>query len=423
MERTKLKRTRFGGEYGKMEKSYATLYNVSKYIPGCGHLIDRYQDVLTPTYKDDWPELSKEMDQLTAGSMNNWLITESPEVIVKTLLPIRLTMKLRSFLIRLRQLVNPEYRFYFDSDFKAIPRSFAIVNPFLIMSTKDKYSVLRKPIKIERGNTTLEIIGILMRAEDAQLIQALIILMRKNLEDITKDGIHFTTNAVEIAKILEKSNPYNKTTHQSIKEGLIRLRGCVLTLTNTKGQWIIGGILNKASKLDEDEIKIILDKDFIYVLDLGYLNLDPNIHLHSAPAAACVYRYLMNDQRFKQTKTLSKRSNRTIFEQSGLGGIDPERYSDSYVRDRLKTNFIRLQKFQVFDQLPVVGKEYTWIGKGEKELPEQTISPIMRRTKHKEKEMKCPHGYKFGEFGQHDDECGECRLDTECSERGEQLEE
>jgi hypothetical protein len=64
-----------------------------------------------------------------------------------------------------------------------------------------------------------------------------------------------------------------------------------------------------------------------------------------------------------------------------------------------------------------VDKQYTWIGKGKKELTEHTITkPTMTRTKHTEKQDDvCPHGYSFGkDFDEHDECVDNCKMWEEC---------
>jgi hypothetical protein len=418
-------------EFEEVKASYATLYNVSRYLPSCRHLTDDYVDILSPTYKDSWTELRQEMEDLAKEYINYWLMNENPKVIAETLRPLQQTRRLRSILSILRTLALPEYQIYFDSDFKAIPNSFAMPSPFFVLSNKDKFVPITKTIIRKCGETTLEINGILLRAEDAQLTHALMFLMRRKLDKITEDGIHFTTSEVEIAKVMNKSNPYDKSTKQTTKEGLERLRGCVLTLTNAKGQWMIGGILNKATKMDKHEIKIVLDKDFIDLLEMGYVGLDPEIHFRLSPADANIYRYLMRQQSFNTFGTLSKRYNRKMYEHAGLGGIDPERHSDSYIRYVLKRRLQNLQNEKLLGQFSI-DKNFTRIWSNEKDqvnesvisklqdqrlLPEKNLSPVnMIRTPNNRQQPECPAGYLIGKDYFKYSECRSCDIIDDCDE-------
>ena len=349
-------------------KLITSAYVISQIIPGCDHLED---------FKDNWSmcdneETIPEIQQAIADSINKWLSKSDPEEITTTLYWMKVIAKYRPTLIHLTKLINPKYRIYFDSDNKAIPRMFGIVCPFFVMSsTEQKFPTTRETLKFERGNTTLEIDGMLLKAEDAQLIQALMISMRDKIDKISEDGIYFIPSIKKIANILHK-NPNAPSTIIAIKDGLKRLRGCVMTLTNTKGQWIIGGILNKASKIDDKEIRIILYKDFMGLFICGYINLDPDIHLRLKPAEANLYRYLMNDKTFNNSGKLPRRHNKTIFIQAGLG-YPNQTYKPSYIRSRLINLFSKLTDCGIIKHPVHVVGGYTMIGY------HKALSPNKRR--------------------------------------------
>jgi len=289
----KMIRTRYGSYYGDIESSYATLYNVGRYIPGNHHITDAFDLVLTPSYKEMWPELEREMHNKAEKAINSWLKQEVPETVIKTLRPLQNTPKLRSVLTMLKALALPKYRFYFDSDWKAIPRDFATPTPFFVLPNTVDFVRLTETKIIRYGEITLEIDGLVLKAEDCQLLFALKLLMRERVTKISEAGVHFTTSLVEIAKMMRKSNPWANSTQRGIIDGLKRLRGCVLTLKNEKGQWMIGGILNKATKLNGQEIRIILDKDYIELLDISYVGLNPDVYLKLSPIESNLYKYLM----------------------------------------------------------------------------------------------------------------------------------
>ena len=420
-----MERTKFNDS--NIKASYATLYNVSQHIPGSKNIADSYCDVLSPSYEDDWPELIQEMDTKSKTVINTWLIKEDPKIIIEVLRPLQLTKKSRSKLAILKALAIPRFKFYFDSDFKAIPNSFAMPSPFFVVDNKDKNTTTSKTIIRKCGNTTLEIDGPILHAKDAQLTHALIFLMRRNLVKVTEDGVHFTTNEVEIAKVLLKRNPYDPIIKQNIKEGLKRLRGCVLTLVNDKGQWMIGGILNKATKIDEHEVKIILDIDFINLLELGYIELDPKIHFKLSPATANVYRYLMRQKSFNTFGTLSKRHNRKLYETAGMGGIDPDRHTDAYIRFVLKAKLQDLKNKGLLHDF-TVNKNYTWVWNDTDKAGEVKPVEELKTLKTKPLEIKskqtkptiCPHGHTFGvDCNEFKEDCTKCEVWDECEEWGD----
>jgi len=417
MERTKFKIDNYQKEYDAVRKSYATLYNLSQHIPRCKQILESYSaDILSPSFKEDWPELTQEMDSLFKETFNNWLAIEKQEIITKTLLPIRRTAKLKSFLLALQAITEPKYKFYLDSDYKAIPRDFAAPSPFLVLANNEDFPTYRKSIYLHYGEITLQINGLLLKAEDGQLLYALMTLMRDRIKQVNDDGIHFTTNVVEVAKAMQKSNPWSPGTQQAIKNGLIRLRGCVIILTNMKGNWSIGGILTKATKLDDDELRIVLDKDYIDMLNLGYVKLDPDVYLKLSPVEANLYKYLMRQQSFNTGRSLSKRKTRTIYEQAGLGGTHPADRSDYYIIKTLNKALEKLQARGELDQFSVDKKYITiWNDKGIVEK-QKALPATVKRTKSAKTvkdEQVCLMGYTFFPDDE-GDRCFQCDKNAEC---------
>jgi hypothetical protein len=352
-------RTSYGKDHLLIKKSYATLYSICQYIPGCKTILDDYQEEneydnpLIPGYLEQWPEMVAEMDSLSKEAINNWFSIESPEVISQTLLPLRLNEKHKPFLIALKALAEPEYKFYLESDNCAISRNFAAPSPFFVLPNNIEFLTLTKTKVIKYGVGTMEIDGMVLKAEDCQLLYALMRSMRSRLKRSDESGIHFTISIMDIAKARHKSNPSKLSTQQSIKNGLKRLRGCVLTYNNGKGQWMIGGILNEATKINDKVINIVLSRNYINLLGLGYVDLEPDIYLALSPLEANLYKFLRLQTTFEHSKTLPNRTNRKIYEQAGLGGIDSKNKDDSYIKRKLIDTLTKLQKKGIVDQFSV----------------------------------------------------------------------
>jgi hypothetical protein len=426
----KMERTKGSKEFEAVKRSYATLYSICQYIPNCKSILQNYLDEneydnpLIPGYYEQWPELTEEMDLLSKQAFNKWLSVESPEIIVQTLLPIRLTEKHRPFLMALKALADSEYKFYLESDNCNISRNFAAPSPFFVLPNTIEFVYLSKTIVIPYGEGTMEIDGMVMKAEDCQLLYSLMEVAHSRLKRSDEYGIHFSINIVDLAKARQKSNPWALSTQQAIRNGLKRLRGCVLTYDNGKGQWMIGGILNKATKIDDNEIKIILDRDYIDLLEMGYVDLNPDVYLKLPPLEANLYKYLRLQATFRNDKTLSKRINRKLYEVAGLGGIDSKSRTDSYIKRKLTTALRNLQRKGEVDQFSVDLK-YTTLWKSDsrtekksiksKELTRTKSSTIQTDTK-KINIVKgtCPGGYRFGIDTEKFEPCDTCDVWGEC---------
>jgi hypothetical protein len=347
MERTKPQ----NNDFNEVKKSFATLYNICKYIPGCEFVLDNYLDdngydnPLIPGYEEEWPKLTAEMDLLAKEAFNNWLINASPKAITATLLPIRLTEKNRPFLVALKKIINPKYQYFLESDFKGLPKDFTAPTPFLVMEdTKDKHLLMRPLVREYGGKIRMEIRGTVLRAEDGQLTMALMILLGRKIPAISEKVISFTTTLEEIANVLGKKYPKKESTRNAIWNGLTRLNDCRITLTNAKGLRTLGGILNGARELEEDsnlEVRIHLDADFIRLYAEGYTNLDPNIYFPLKPTLANLYAFLQHQMSFNTTGTLAPISIFKIFDYAGLGGKKPKRkpvwYQRRVIRQALGT--------------------------------------------------------------------------------------
>lgn len=329
------------------EKLIYTCYNVSQYIPGCTELIEYHDNLFT--HKFDLESLDTTYQEILAEmrkGIKNWLEQADDLEIYKTLRPIRLNPELRKFLIALKilKLFPTKYRSFLESDNRGIPNDFVAPTPFLVMPKQAKDIALTKPLVRICGQTKIEIRGSVMRAEDQNLVSVLLMLCNKQAVKITEQTIGFRTSYKQIAEELRKKQPQSTSTKNGIFAGLTRIDTCRLTLTNIKGLRTLGGIITKVKELETKnglELLIYLDRDFIKLVDEGFVKTDPETDFSLSPTQLNLFKYFQRQKLFKLKGVLMPVSIYKVFDYAGLGGIEEK--EKAYQRRILRKTLQELQ--------------------------------------------------------------------------------
>lgn len=222
----------------------------------------------------------------------------------------------------IRGCINIRFRGFFEHFGQALPNALAAPSPFLLLPRNDDGQTGGRAVTRQYGKTTMEIDGTLLHAEDLGLTVALNFIRNRNKVQITEKNVAFKTSLTEIARELRKRDPYARTTKKAIRRGLKRLRTCGLTLTNERGGFYIGGILDGAMRIEEGEdVTIYMDRVFIRLFDAGYVSIkDPDVFFRLSPKAQLVLTYLRRQRTFNSAGYLSPVSIAKVADYSGLSG-------------------------------------------------------------------------------------------------------
>ncbi|MCF8307429.1 MAG: hypothetical protein K9I68_00315 [Bacteroidales bacterium] len=325
----------------ELQKYLSTLYQVSKYFENCNELYSKYED-LWQTTDNDTQSIEAIKTDMKKG-INRFIRAHHEKDVVD------IAKKFNPQARRLiKPLIKPQYKGFFETDYKGLPNDFVAPTPFLCLNKREgKFIELSQPLERKYGLTTMEIKGTALTAEDAKTTLALLLIKRMKKTEINRKNIYFTTTMTEIGQMLQKANPYDKKTKEAIWNSLERLRGCVITLKNKNGKRMIGGILDGAVELEEDssfEIEIFMDKNFVDLIDEGYPFMKPEIYFKLPSREANIYYFLMRQKSFNQYGRLSNIGIRKMYELTGLGGLQSEQKSMANIRFEIKTTLNKLMK-------------------------------------------------------------------------------
>ncbi|NLT49695.1 MAG: hypothetical protein GXX85_02110 [Ignavibacteria bacterium] len=300
-----------------------------------------------PEYQDD-PESLQYVRKMVIKALWTWLAVSDYYEITATIAAVKSNPKLKAFLCTLRNLAPKEHNHLFDLTKNGMPNDFAIPTPFRVMP-KGAETHIRKSIYHGYGpNIKIEVRNSLMRAEDGKLTVALLNIAQNSPCEYSEKTISFTTNLTDIAKTLQKPNPYDEKTREAIWHGLTRINDCRMTLTNNRGLRTLGGIMAGANELEEDsngDIRIHLDRDFVELLNEGYVKIDDNIYYKLSPAIANLYLFVLR-YAFQQRECMDKYGNfepismDKLFDLAGLGNNEA---SSEYKRKRIRMGLITLK--------------------------------------------------------------------------------
>lgn len=419
----------------ELKSLLATMDQVSRKFPGCEKVRHTFAEFWGPSEWDVAEEDLSEMRRYMAHFINRWLHDATEKDIAQRIR--RLPPVAR---IAIKDLVRPQYQHFFDRSYKGLPIDFAAPSPFLVMERKaGNWFPLNKPLIRkwgEEGKIKISMLGTALKAEDGQLTYALLQILRTKKAEFTRKNIYFRTTRTEIAKAMYRRNPWDPDTREAIWDGLKRLRACVMELTNARGFRTIGGILDGARELEEDsayEIGIYLDRNFIDLIEEGYVELEPEVFQKLSPREANLYKFLMHHESFNQSGYLKRPIGiAKVYDAAGLCGLQTDTPTCE-IRHRLRQALRGLQNALVElnskhrithysiknDQLTITSKE----GKSADPQSEfrrvsrqadPDVEPIVAGPTAVEPRNSCPYGHRFHTDLNDFPECDGCEITLDC---------
>lgn len=330
--------------FKKVKKYLATIDAVGRKIPDCGQLVYEYTDFWIPDQFNSYDDANECISNIKKDiriNVGNWLKNTNDKdiiIVVKTLRPV--TRK------ALLDILPSKYHNFFRFDYGEMPNDLAAPTPFLCINrNQGNWIPIKKPIIRRYGSTTIEIKGVVLTAYDGQVTIALLQLRKQKKCKYTKKNISYVTRLVEIAKTLQASNPWSHSVLDAIWSSLQRLRKAVITITNKKGKRRLGGIIDRACKIEEDDnldLEIVLDRTLIDLIDVGCATVDPDIYFNLPPKASNLYVYLRRQLTFNRGGYLKPIGIDKIYYYAGLGGIDSNKKSLSLIKSDLKKTLDQL---------------------------------------------------------------------------------
>ncbi len=405
----------------KLMKMLATAEAVGRKIPGCKHLIYRYKEYWNPMWdyldENEENECIEEVKNDIKRSVAIWIKKTSENEIIPIIDKLHpVTRKALSNIMTLR------YQNFFRFEFIEIPNELAAPTPFLCINRNlGNWITLTSPLILNYGSTEIVIKGVGLCSYDGKVTMASLQLRKKKKCNITKKNISYITSLVEIAKTLQKSNPWSETVLDAIWNSLERLRGVVITITNSNGNRQLGGIIDGATELEEDNyrhLEIFLDRTLITMLEEGCASLDPDIYFNLSPKATNLYQFLQRQKSFNRKGTLSNISIEKIYKYSGLGGFNRVHVPLSVIRYELRQTLDKLievgvvKKYEIKNNLVIiVANSIKKNQPGSNVNEENTIYSKGRKDK---TIHSCPYGHSFGIDYRKFEECGGCVKEDDC---------
>lgn len=301
----------------KPDRLLTTAEYLSRNVPCCYTLREEFDFDYGGLWEfplDD--DMARKLRTSVRKRLNSWLRKADEAEILK------LRNRLDPACVRaMRNYIHIGFRGFFEHSGQAIPHALAAPSPFLLLHRSDAQTTNRSLIR-QYGETTMKIGGVLLHAEDLALTVALNFIRNRSKVRITEKNVTFKTSLTEIAKEMRKGNPYSRTTKEAIHCGLKRLRGCGLTLTNKRGDFYIGGILDGALHIEDgNDLTIYMDRIFINLFDAGYVSISDRDEFFSlTPKGQLLLTYIKRQQTYNEAGYLLAVSIAKVADHSGLSG-------------------------------------------------------------------------------------------------------
>ena len=351
-----------------------TIRRVSEEIPDFEKLEEDWSWLGGEDLGHDLSDETRDLHRAFKKALNRWLHRTSEEEILETKGRLD-TETLKVF----RRLARPEYEGLWQPPNQDIPNRLCVPSPFFLVNRRQSKLTHGEMITTTRqyGKTKLTLSGPVLQFHDAQVMVAVIqfknriklhmakpIEVQYNKTRIPKTVVLRVENGLAgLAKEMNKSNPWSRSTQKAICNSLDRLVAFKFTLT-TPSHVTIGHFLNRVD-WDKDESKELVlqfDRQFLELYNEGFQQIKQLEAYYQLPNKAGLLFHYVNPQReFNQGGRLNAISIKKLCHISGLdgGNSDLENYKlVNRVREAAKELHERgmIGKYSVTDKKFVILK-------------------------------------------------------------------
>jgi hypothetical protein len=322
---------------------------VKEEIPDFEELLETYGWLGGEDQSQDLSDETRYLYRAYRKILNRWIHRTSDEEIFEV------RSRLDSETIKVfGKLARPDYKGFWQPSNQGMPNWLLVPSPFSLVPRQQvdlRVTTIRK-----YGKTTQTMSGPVLHAEDSQVLVAAIQL--KNRTKLRRFYLQIK-GLEELAKEMNKGNPWSQSTQIAIGNSLYRLFKAEWRL-DTPGLKVIGHFLDNILKHENGELGLQFNSYFLDLYEDGFQQIKEAFFQLSGKGVL-LHNYVTRQREFKGEGKLNAISIRKLCDFSGLSG--PNQRPENYILvNRVREAAEELRERKMIGKYLVTDKKFVILG-------------------------------------------------------------